>query len=301
MELFLANLVLSLPLVGVYALFGVGVVATYQASRVLNLAHGAMAMVPAYIAYEATLRGVPTLVTPVIGALVGALVGVAVERAVLRPLRSQTPSVQTVGTVAVLGVLIAAAAKLFGTASRVMDSPFGEARWNVFEGVLRAPQVGMFAVAVVLTAVVFSLFRFTDIGLAMRAAAQNRRAAALMGVNPNTTITVAWLLAGATAGVAGTLLAGATSLDPYGLPLAVLPAFVAALIGGLDSLPGVLVGSVVVGLAIGIVPALSPLPLVGSVARQTGSPQVILSLLTFAVLARRGEPLVAADIRAEGT
>jgi branched-chain amino acid transport system permease protein len=159
----------------------------------------------------------------------------------------------------------------------------------------------MFVVAILLTAGVFGLIQFTNLGLAMRAAAQNRRAAALMGVNPNRTITTAWILAGATAGIAGVLLAAATSLDPYSLPLQVLPAYVAVLIGGLESLPGVLAGSVVVGLTIGIVPALGPLPIIGEIAQQTGSPQVFLALLTFAVLARRGEPLTAADLRAEGT
>ncbi|MHB8467012.1 MAG: branched-chain amino acid ABC transporter permease [Acidimicrobiales bacterium] len=295
-----ADLILSLPFVGAFGLLGLGIVTTHQASRVLNLAHGAMAMFPAYLAYQATRRGLPIVVGPVVGAAAGAVLGVAVERVVLRPLRSQTPTVQTVGTVAVLGVLIAAAAKLFGTVPTVTPSPFGSGRVHVLSGVLLASQIGMFVVAIVVVAAVFGLLQFTDLGLSMRAAAQNRRAAALMGVNPNTTITMAWVLAGATAGLAGVLLAAATNLDPYNLSLQVLPAYVAALVGGLDSLPGVLGGSLVVGLALGVVPALGPLPMVGSLARQTGAPQVFLALVTFVVLARRGEALVAGDIRAQG-
>jgi len=300
MRLLLADLILSLPLVGAFALFGLGVVATYQASRVLNLAHGAMAMVPAYLAFEATKRGLPVTIGPVVGAIAGAALGVAVERAVLRPLRNQSPTVQTVGTVGVLGVLIAAAAKLFGTVPTRTPSPFGEGRIHVFNGILLYSQIGLFIAAVVVGAAVFALFQFTDIGMAMRAAAQNRRAAGLMGVNPNVTVTVAWALAGATAGLAGVLLAAATNLEPYNLSLQVLPAYVAVLIGGLESLPGVVVGAVAVGAAIGVVPALGQLPILGQMARQTGASQVFLGVLTMIVLARRGEALVAGDIRAEG-
>jgi branched-chain amino acid transport system permease protein len=300
MSAVLANLLLSVPLMGAFALLGLGVVTTYQASRVLNLAHGAMAMLPAYIAYKATQAGLSPVVAPLVGLLAGAVLGVGVERLILRPLRSQPPTVQTVGTVGVLGILIAAAAKVFGTIPTRPPSPFGDGRIKVMGGILLASQIGMFVTAVVAAGAVFALFRYTDLGLAMRAAAQNRRGTALMGVNPNRTITVAWALAGATAGLAGVLLAAATNLEPYTLALQVLPAYVAALIGGLDNLPGVLVGSVIVGAAMGLVPAFGDIPMVGSLARQTGAPQVFLGVVTCLVLMRRGEVLVAGDVRAEG-
>lgn len=300
MTLLFVDLLLSLPLIGVFAMFGLGIVVTYQASRVLNLAHGAMAMVPAYVAYEATKRGLPAPASPIVGIVSGALIGVATERLVLRPLRSQGSTVQTVGTVALLSLLISIAAKLEGTAALATPNPFPKGEFHVAQGVLTSSQLGLFAVAIITSAIFFAVFRFTDLGLAMRGAAQNRRAAALMGVNPNLTTSVAWLFAGATAGLGGVLLASATSLDPYNLPLSVLPAFVAALVGGLESLPGVLLGSVLVGVVMGIVPALVQLPLVGHLAGQTGSPQVFLAAVTFFVLARRGQALVAGDIRAEG-
>jgi branched-subunit amino acid ABC-type transport system permease component len=295
-KLLLVDLLLSLPLIGAFAMFGLGVVVTYQASRVLNLAHGAMAMLPAYLAYQLTKSGLPV----VLGPIMGALLGVVVERAVLRTLRPKGPTVQTVGTVAVLGLLIALAAKAFGTTAKTTPNPFPRGVLHVGGGTLQSSQVGLFVVAVGVAGVFFAVFRFTDLGLAMRGAAQNRRAASLMGVNPNLTTTAAWLIAGATAGMGGVLLAAATNLEPYNLSLQVLPAYVAALIGGIESLPGVLAGSVVVGAVLGAVPAFGQLPLLGSLARQSGAPQVFLALVTFVVLARRGEALVAGDIRAEG-
>lgn len=299
MELLLTNLILALPLMGAYAVFGLGIVVTYQASRVLNLAHGAMAMVPAYLAHEVVKWGVPVPMGLVVGAVSGAAIGLIVERFVLRPLRPRGPTVQTVGTVAVLGMLIALAAQVFGTTPTRTANPFPPGSVAVGNSVLQSSQIGLFFSAVVITGAFFALFRFTDLGMAMRGAAQNRRAAALMGVNPNRTTTMAWLLAGTTAGVGGVLVAAANNLDPYNLSLQVLPAYVAALIGGLGNLPGVLLGSLIVGGVLGAVPALGEIPLLGEIARQSGAPQVFLTAVTFIVLARRGDPLVAADTRAE--
>ncbi|HVF73647.1 MAG TPA: branched-chain amino acid ABC transporter permease [Acidimicrobiales bacterium] len=300
MKLLLVDLVLALPLIGAYAVFGLGIVVTYQASRVLNLAHGAMAMFPAYLAYEATKRGLPVVLGLPVGAACGAALGLLVERFVLRPLRSRGPTVQTVGTVAVLGMLIAIAAKLFGTTATRTPSPFPPGSIEVGESTLHSAQIGLFFTAIVVTAAFFALFRFTDLGMAMRGAAQNRRAASLMGVNPNRTTTMAWLLAGATAGLGGVLVGAANNLEPYNLSLQVLPAYVAALIGGLGNLPGVLIGSIIVGGVLGAVPAFGELPILGELARQSGAPQVFLTVVTFIVLARRGETLVAGDARAEG-
>ena len=300
MKLLLVDLLLSLPLMGAFAVFGIGIVVTYQSSRVLNLAHGAMTMFPAYLTYEVTKHGLPTPLAPVAGAVFGALLGIGVERLVLRPLRAEGPTVQTVGTVALLGLLIALAAKIFGSTAITTPNPFPKGTVHVGGGTLQSSQIGMFIVAVIVTAAFFAVFKFTDLGLAMRGAAQNRRAAALMGVNPNLTTTAAWLIAGGAAGLGGVLLASATSLQPYNLSLAVLPAFVAALIGGLENLPGVVGGSVLVGVTLGAVPAFAQLPLLGGLASQAGAPTVFLGILTFVVLARRGEPLVAGDIRAEG-
>jgi branched-chain amino acid transport system permease protein len=300
MRLLFVDVLLSLPLIGAYAMFGLGIVVTYQASRVLNLAQGAMAMFPAYLAYQATKAGVPVLLGLVIGTVTGGCLGVLVERVMLRSLRAKGPAAQTVGTVAVLSLLIAVAAKLFGTASVATPNPFPKGELQVGGGILQSSQVGLLVVAVTVSLAFFAVFRFTDLGLAMRAAAQNRRAAALMGVNPNLTTTAAWLIAGATTGLGGVLLAAATSLDPYQLSLAVLPAFVAVLIGGLENLPGVLTGSILVGVVLGAVPAFAEWPVLGAVASQAGAPTVFLGVVTFVVLARRGEPLVAGDIRAEG-
>src|SRR5437773_8359054 len=106
---------LSIPLIGAFSLFAVGISGIYRASRVLNLAHGAMAMVPAYVFYSLTRAGLPMPVGLVLSILTGAALGLVVERIFVRRLRAQGPTAQTVGTVAVTGLLIALAAKIWGT------------------------------------------------------------------------------------------------------------------------------------------------------------------------------------------
>ncbi|HEX9968534.1 MAG TPA: branched-chain amino acid ABC transporter permease [Acidimicrobiales bacterium] len=288
---------LSLPLVGAFAMFAVGIVVTYQASRVLNLAHGAMAMAPPFVVYEASRLGVPLLPAVALGVASGAAIGVAVERCFVAVLRKQSSTAQTVGTVAVLGLLVAVASKIWGTTPRNGVALFPDGGLEVGNSLLRYGQIGLMAVAVACSGLLFALFRSTDLGLAMRAAAQNRRAASLMGVDPDLTARLAWALSGALAAMGGILLAAIVGLHPYNLALMVLPAFVAALIGGLDRLDGALVGALVVGLAQGMVPATKVIPGLGSLATQVGAPQLVLALLAFVVMYVRGERLTGGDVR----
>src|SRR5438270_4610658 len=114
---FIVYFLLSLALVGAFALFAVGIVLIYQASRLPNLAHGAMGTLPAYIAYSMVKAGVPMVVVLPVAMLAGAVLGVLVERLFVRPLRRQGPTAQTVGTVAAFGVITAMVGKVWGTAA----------------------------------------------------------------------------------------------------------------------------------------------------------------------------------------
>src|SRR5258706_3290294 len=248
-------LLLSLPVVGAYTMLAIGIVVVFRASHVLNLAHGAMAMLPAYAVYACARSGLTLWLAVPLGVLVGGALGAAVERLFIRPLARQGPTAPTVGTVAVYGLVVALAAQILGSGAHLAPQGFPTGGVGVGTALLRWGQLGLFAGALVAAVAFVALFRFTWIGLAMRAAAQNSRAAALMGVNPQAMARLAWVMGGSLAAVAGILLAAVTNLQPYSLSLQMLPAFVAALIGGLESLPGAVIGSVIVGVAQGMVPA----------------------------------------------
>ena len=298
MTFFLTQLLLATPLVAAYALFALGIVLIYRASRVLNLAHGVMAMVPAYVTHELRSAGVPMLGAILAGIASGALLGASVEAVFVRRLRKVSPTAQTVGTVAVYGLGVALVAKFLGTTPVKPDAIFGDGELLFGASGVSFGQIGLIIVAAALTASLFALFKFTALGLAMRGSASNRTAAALMGVNPDRTTQVAWMMGGSLAAVAGILLSAVTTLDPYGFPLQSLPAFVAALIGGLGSMPGALVGSLVVGLTIGAVPGFTVLPGIDGFASSIGASQAVLAIVAFAVMALRGEKLSASDMRA---
>jgi sulfate-transporting ATPase len=279
---------LTIPLIGAYAMFALGVSVIYRASRVLNLAHGAIATVPAYIAYSLSRAGVPIFVVVVTAIACGAGLGILVERVFVRRLRPQGPTAQTVGTVAVTGLLIAFTAKIWGTTPLVAPKVFPEGSLNVGNSGIKYGELGLFFTAAVVSIALFAFFRYTDFGLAMRGAAVNRRAASLMGIDPDLAAAAAWGLGGGLAAFAGVMLAAVTNLDPYNLSFQVLPAFVGALVGGLESLPGALWGSALAGLAFGIVPYFSGTPGVGSVASYSGAPQLALTFLALIVMGLRG-------------
>ena len=286
---------LSIPLIGAFAMFALGITVIYRASRVLNLAHGAMAVVPAYLYYTFNAIGLPLWAALPLAVATGALLGVAVERVFVRRLRPQGATAQTVGTIAVTGLLIALVARIWGTTPLVAPAVFPEGQVTIFDSAVRYGDIGLFVVGLAVSGALFAFFRFTEVGLAMRGAAVNRTAASLMGVDPNRTAAAAWALGGGLAGLAGVLLSSITNLEPYNLSLQVLPAFVAVLIGGLGSLPGSIVGAAVAGLAFGLVPAFSRLPVIGGLLSTSGAPQLVLTLLALIVMATRGQKITGVE------
>ncbi|MDQ3757105.1 MAG: branched-chain amino acid ABC transporter permease [Actinomycetota bacterium] len=284
-------LLLSLPLVGAYAIFSLGLVVIYRASKVLNLAHGAMAMVPAYLFHTFIDASVPMPVALVLAIVSGGALGYAIERVFVRPLRTVSTTAQTVGTVAALGLLVAGAGKVWGTGGQSADRVFPEGQLDIGSSGIRYGELGLFLVMLVVAGGLYVLLQRTGVGLAMRGAADNPRAAALMGVNPQLATSAAWALGGLTAAVAGILLAAVTILHPVILSLQAVPALVAALIGGLGSLPGALIGAAIVGSTLGLVPAFP------SLQQIEGSAQLLLAILALGVMATRGERYVATDVR----
>jgi ABC-type branched-subunit amino acid transport system ATPase component/branched-subunit amino acid ABC-type transport system permease component len=280
------DILLSLPQVTVFLLYAIGIVVIYRASRVLNLAHGVMAMIPAYVYYSLATHGVPPVLAAAGGIAFGAGLGIGTERLIVRRLRPQGPTAQTI-------------AKLYGTAPLVTPHLFPSGTVAIGYTGLSYGQLMLFGIGLVLAGAMFAFFRFTDIGLAMQGAADNRRGAQLMGINVERTTMLAWALGGGLAGAAGVFVGAITNIHPYTLSLQVLPAFVAVLIGGLESLPGALLGAAVVGLIQGEVPTLRLIPLTRDFASSIGFSDLVLMVITFVVLGVRGKRLVGSRVRDE--
>lgn len=356
----LISILLSLGNVGAFAILAVGIVMIYRASKVLNLAHGAMVMFPPYVVLilnaghaplpnrilaaflpamaagplvatllqkripsirigrvripERALRaligslvslatllalvavagaGIPILFAVVIGIVAGGALGYLVERVFVRSLRAQGPTAQTVGTVAALGIVVSIAAKVFGTGSIKAAQVFPEGGVKVSASFIPYGQMILFASAMLLTYALIMLFKKTDLGLVMRGTAENRRAASLMGADPDKITALTWVMGGVLAGLSGILLASVTNLSPYTLSLQALPAFVAALLGGMASLAGAVVGAAIVGVTFSVVPVL------GFFEKISGSPQLLLAVGAVVAMVTRGQKIVGGDVRSE--
>jgi branched-subunit amino acid ABC-type transport system permease component len=252
--------ILGLPIAGLFALLATGVVMVYRASRILNLAQGGMAMFSTYILYWSTnAPGGPRL--PVWIGLVVALafagaLGWSIERYLLRPLRGKPVLSSVIMTVAVLSLLTAVAGSVWGYDRQEAPSilPHGAVR---FAGaVLGLDRLMILLITAALMGAVIYLFRRTTLGVAMRAVSDDRSSALLMGIPADRVSSATWVIGSMLAGLAGILLSPIIGLQPINLTLLAIPAYAAALFGGLTSLPITLAGAAVTGVMFSMIPSL---------------------------------------------
>lgn len=282
MQEIFVTILLALPAIGAYAINAIGIVVVYRASKVLNLAHGGMTMLAAYAAYQFVEWNLPRPIGLLGGIVVSVALALFVERYFVRRLRAGGPTAQTIGTVAALTLMVAVAGRYWGTTPRLSVPVFPEKGFEVANTVITVGQIGLFLSMLVIAALLYAILQRTYLGLVLRGTAENRTAASLMGADPDRMTQLAWAIGGAMAGIAGEMLAAVGSLHPYNLALAALPAYVAALIGGMNSLPAAVGGAAVVGLMQGLIPLLGPLE------RLEGNTQLAIAVVALMVMASRG-------------
>lgn len=246
---FLSLLLNGLSLGAIYALIALGFAVIFKSSEVVSFMHGSLLLFGAYTI--ARLNGSMSfwLAVP-LGILATALVGLLVERVLINRLRGAQVISLAILTIGVDILLVTELTRRIGSEILNVKHPWGG-------DVVRLGQVGISAnrllaigVAAVLIAAFFAVFKFSDWGVAMRAAAEDGETAALMGIKLGRVSALAWVVAGALAAVAGLFLVGSpTPGVAPGVQAVALRAFPAAILGGLDSTGGALVGGLVIGLA----------------------------------------------------
>ena len=239
----------------IYGLIALGFVLIYKATETVSFAQGELMMLGAFVGLAAmTMLGFPYWLA-VLSSIVGmALFGVALERLVIRPILGQPAFsivMLTIGVGYVARGLITMIPNI-GTETHTLPVPYKDEIWNLAGLVLNVEQMAVIAVTTVLCALLFALFRYSKLGIAMQAASQNQLAAYYMGTPVQRLNGIAWGLAAAVAAVAGLLLAPITFVHAN-MGFIGLKAFPAAVVGGFGSLPGAIVG----GLVIGVVESLS--------------------------------------------
>ncbi|MFE6363245.1 ATP-binding cassette domain-containing protein [Streptomyces sp. NPDC057806] len=225
------------------ALTGIGLVVTYRATGVLNFAHGAIAMVCAYVLRQLVVEwGWPLWAGATVTLLVLApALGVALERFVFRPLSvlGGDPAQTLVASIGVFVLLVGGAALLWGQGARD-DAP---------ELLVAADPWGQLAVVLVLAAAVGAVIRWTRFGRELRAVVDDRRLAVLGGIDADRVAAAGWAFGSFTAGLTGVLLAPYVRLDPYGLPLLVMEVVAVAVAARMRSLPVAVVTALGIGVA----------------------------------------------------
>ena len=230
-----------------YALPALAFILIYRASDVMNFAQGEMAMFSTFVALAILNRGMP-LPVAFIGALVfGAILGIVVERFFLRPIESAPHLSKVILTLGIDIALLAAAGFIFGYDTYPFPSPVRGQPIRM-GGVVFGPNTLLtLGVAVAVMAGLYFFFKYTMAGIAMRAIAENAVAAQLMGVNMGTILSVTWAVSCMIGAVAGLLIAPKNFVNVQFMFDYLVKAFAAAVLGGFTSMPGVIVGGLLVG------------------------------------------------------
>jgi branched-chain amino acid transport system permease protein len=250
MQVFLQQLVDGLTWGALYGAFALSIVLVYRASGVVNFAQGEMAMFSAFFAWQFHQWGAP-LYLAILGAMVVAFAGGAVtERVLIRPLASSPNHMPLVIiTLGLMLVLNSAAGWIWGVQSKPFPTAVSGSVVTLGPVAISRQSLVIVAAVVVVAVLLFWLFQRTRTGLAMRAAAGNPDSAQLIGIPVGRMLTIGWGLAAAIGALAASLAAPQLLLQPNMLVASLIYAFAAAVLGGLDSPVGALIGGLIVGIA----------------------------------------------------
>lgn len=249
---FISNLINGISLGSVYAIIALGYTMVYGIAKMLNFAHGDVIMIGAYMSFCATsYLNLPPIVSIVIAVIVCTVLGIAIEGLAYKPLRKASSLAVLITAIGVSYFLQNVALLIWGSAPKTFSTvvPFGSV--SLFDGSLIITSE---AIVTVITCIVImiALILFTKnskLGKGMRAVSEDKDAAELMGINVNVTISATFAIGSALAAIAGVLLCSAYPvLVPTTGSMPGIKAFTAAVFGGIGSIPGAMIGGILLGI-----------------------------------------------------
>jgi branched-chain amino acid transport system permease protein len=239
----------------IFAALALSLVLIFRATKIINFAQGAMAMITTFIASSLLNRGLSYWFAFLAALAIGFVLGALVERVLIRPLEGKPELNPVIVTIGLVIVLEGVAGAVYGNASRGFPAAFSQSGLVVGHTEIAFSHFDVFIAAAVLLLMgaTLVLFKATTLGLRMRASAFSREVSRLLGVRVGRLLTLGWALAGVAGALAGLLTAPTSSFGPYFMDLDLIYAFTAAVIGGLESPVGALVGGLITGLCISYV------------------------------------------------
>jgi len=239
----------------VYASLALALVLIYQTTNVVNFAQGEMATFTTYIAWMLMDRGLPYWPAFLLTLLIAFGGGVAVERVLIRPVEHRPEIVIVILTIGMLIALNGLTGWIWGPEVKLFDSPFPNSSVIVGGVAISVRDIGTFCVCIGTVIVLWLFFRFTTLGLAMRAVAFNANASRLMGVRVGWMLALGWGFAAMLGAIAGMMAAPSVFLDPDMMIVVLIYAFAAAVLGGIDSPIGAVVGGLLLGVVVNLLGA----------------------------------------------
>ena len=255
---FITAVLTSLTTGSIYALMSTALVLVWRSTRVINFAQAGQAVFTTYIGYEVTIRSGSYWIGVGAAIISGALIGAVIDRFFMRPIFKRIKSgpivmiAPVVATLGLLGIIQAIIGFIWGLTYQSIPAPVSTDGYQIFGSTIAfSPFNLLVLISVTISMLLLTLlFQRTNIGLALRASAYSPEIAKLSGIKVDAIRTLGWALAGAAGGLAGMLFIPSSYLYPNAMDVLLVFGFIAAVIGGLDSLFGAVAGAMILGFAI---------------------------------------------------
>jgi branched-chain amino acid transport system permease protein len=287
MDTLLQQVLVGLSTGSIYAGLALALVMIYQSTHLVNFAQGEMAVLSTYLCWSLLHIGIPYWGAFALTLVASVAIGMAIERTLIRPLRNAPMLSVVIAFIALLLIVNSLVGWIFGYDVRAMPSPFPST--PMFGGLVSAHQVGALGMTIVMLVSLYAFFRYTPLGLAMRAAARNPVSARLVGIRVGWMLGLGWGLAAAIGAVAGMMISPSVYLEPNMMSAILLYAFAGALLGGIDSPLGAVIG----GLLVGVIENLAGTYLIGTELKLAVALLLIVGVLVVKPSGLMGRTVVA--------
>ena len=290
MQEFLQQIVSGIATGGIFASLALALVLIYNAMGLVNFAQGEMAMFATFIAFTLIARGVSYWIAFPLTLVIAFAGGIAIQRIVIRPVERAPILTLVIVTLGLATLLNGLAGFIFGYLPRSFPSPFSVQTVDILGALASYRDLGVIAVSAVVLLAIYLLLQHTTVGLTMRAAAHHPEASRLLGVRVSWMLALGWGLASAVGAVSGIMAAPILLLEPNMMQTIIIYAFAAAVLGGIESPLGAVVGGVIVGVTVNLAGAY--IPFVGGDLQLAVALAIIVTVLVLKPNGLFGRPNV---------
>jgi branched-chain amino acid transport system permease protein len=290
MQEFLQQVISGIAQGGIFASLALALVLIYNAMGLVNFAQGEMAMMATFIAFTLIDHGVNYWIAFPVTLAIAFVGGIAIQRIVIRPVERAPILTLVIVTLGLVALINGLAGFIFGYLPRSFPSPFPAQTVNFLGAFVSFRDLGVIAVSGVVLLVIYVVLQRTTVGLTLRAAAHNPEASRLLGVRVSWMLALGWGLASAVGAVSGIMVAPILLLEPNMMQTIIIYAFAAAVLGGIESPLGAVVGGVIVGVTVNLAGAY--IPFVGGDLQLAVALAIIIGVLLIKPNGLFGRPSV---------